>query len=184
MSFRKTLFVLMVAPSISFAQQAVQQPVVGVTSLNTTVLVPDRGTMYLGGVSSGQFGRNQYGPLRSGTSSGYSLQSTSVSTSVYIHDLQAMDEAILNSVKRGDSNHSAAMTTMPNRADQAASDLSPAEKMAKFERLARKADQDGRAGLAKLHWQMAAKYGSKTAEKRLAELTTPVQAAKAEKSAR
>ena len=180
MPFRKMLIVLMLFTSVSFAQQAVQQPVVGVTSLNTTVVVPDRGTVYLGGVSSGQFGRNQYGPFRSGTSSGYSLQSTSVSTSVYIHDLQAMDEAILQSVGRGRGNSTMSAAAVPSHDQQVAAEPAPAEKMAKFERLARKADQDGRAGLAKLHWQMAAKYGSKAAEKRLAELASPVKTAKNE----
>src|SRR5580704_1752172 len=83
--------------SPAFGQQVVQQPVVGTTSVNTTVSVPDRGTTFLGGVSSAQSGRSQYGPFRSGPSTGFTRQSTSMSVNVYIHDLHAMDEAILNS---------------------------------------------------------------------------------------
>lgn len=157
----------------AFAQIAVQQPVVGVTSVNTTVSVPDRGTTYLGGVSSFQAGRSQYGPLRSGTSMGYSAQSSSMSASVYIHDLRAMDEAILNSVGRTSDGSAmiggnSGRISQPNPASETTA--SPAEKRKKFEELALKSEAAGKANIAKLHWQMAAKFGSSQAERRLAEL--------------
>ncbi len=79
------------------AQQVIQQPVVSTTGVRTTVSVPDRGNAFLGGVSSAQSQRNRSGPFRSGSSLGFARQTTSISTGVYIHDLQAMDEAILNS---------------------------------------------------------------------------------------
>ena len=164
---------------VAFAQITVQQPVVGVTSVNTTVSIPDRGTIYLGGVSSFQAGRSQYGPLRSGTSMGYSAQSSSMSASVYIHDLRAMDEAILNSVGRtsGGGEFNAGVTGhrgQPNIASETTA--SPAEKRKKFEELALKSEAAGKANLAKLHWQMAARFGSSQAEKRLAELDSPTAA--------
>ena len=158
--------VLLIGQS-AFGQLAVQQPVVGTTSINTTVTVPDRGSTYLGGVSSAQSGRSQYGPLRSGTSTGFTRQSSSMSTSVYIHDLRAMDEAILNSVGRS------AGTERTSSSASLEVVTSPAEKRKKFEDLAQKAEAAGKDKLAKLHWQMAAKYGSSNAEKRLAKLAVP-----------
>lgn len=183
MPIQKLLLLVLFTPSLALAQLAVQQPVVGVTAVQTSVVVPDRGTMFLGGSSSAQFGRSQYGPLRSGTSSGYSLQSTSVSTSVYIHDLQSMDEEILNSVRKGSPNRIQGMP-VPVPVVPPTPELSSAEKMAKFEQLAKKADQDGRSGLAKLYWQTAAKHGSKIAEKRLAEVTTSAKTDRAEQTPR
>jgi hypothetical protein len=46
---------------------------------------------------------------------------------------------------------------------------SPIEKVAHFERLALRADEQGRLSVAKLHWTMAAKYGSFAAKERLAD---------------
>jgi hypothetical protein len=160
----------------SFAQQTIQQPVVGTTSVNTTVSVPDRGTTFLGGVSSAQSGRSQYGPLPIGPSSGLTRQSSSMSVSVYIHDLQAMDEALLNSASSSAEPRRAGtgMTSLKAVPQPPAEPVaSPAEKASKFEQLARKADEAGKPGVAKLHWQMAAKYGSKAAEEKLAEMSHP-----------
>lgn len=170
-----------------FAQQAIQQPVVGTTSVNTTVSVPDRGTTFMGGVSSAQSGRNQYGPFRSGPSSGLSRQATSMSVSVFIHDLQAMDEELLNSrPASSDARRPATGVTSYKSAREKVPEVaeSPVEKAAKFEQLARKADQAGKTSVAKLHWQMAAKYGSKAAEERLAELTRPASAKTSQTAAR
>jgi hypothetical protein len=166
------------------AQQVVQQPVVGTTSVNTSVSVPDRGSTFLGGVSSAQSGRSQYGPLRSGTSMGISRESTSMSTSVYIIDLHEMDEQILRSYRaKSDSSRKLddvrwdTVRAYASRKEQEvapAATVSATEKVAKHEELAQKADLAGKASVAKLHWQMAAKYGSKLAEQRLAQVATPV----------
>ncbi len=155
--------------AVEAQQVTVQQPVVGTNSVRTTVSVPDRGSALLGGVSSAQSGRSSYGPLRSGTSAGLSRSASSMSTSVYIHDLRAMDEALLNSVP--DSPTPSAIrggNRMPPSAADRAEVASPAEKVQKFERLARQAEAAGKPGVAKLHWQMAAKYGSKLASEKLA----------------
>lgn len=155
---------------VANAQQiAVQQPVVSTNSVRTTVSVPDRGSALLGGVGSAQSGRSSYGPLRSGSSIGSSQSASSMSTSVYIHDLRAMDEALLNSVPdsptpsaiRGESKRA---SVDANREDVA----TRADKRTKFERLAQRAEAAGKPGVAKLHWQVAAKYGSKLAVEKLA----------------
>ena len=176
MRYGISVVMLLTAGQTSFAQPVVQQPVVGVTSVNTSVSVPDRGSMFLGGVSSAQSGRSQYGPLRSGTSSGFTRQSSSISTNVYIIDLQAMDEAILNSRRAPLENGRPGTSFSGSRKiDEAIPEIvvSPTEKVKQHEELAQKADKAGKRGVAKLHWQMAAKYGSKVAEKRLAELSLP-----------
>ena len=170
------VFLLLVGRS-SFAQQVVQQPVGATTPVSTTVSVPDRGSALLGGVSSAQSGRAQYGPLRSGTNTGISRQATSITTHVYIHDLQAMDEALLNTGSSESRDSKISISSMFVRSNERKPEqpvepiASPAEKAATFEQLARKADEAGKHGVAKLHWQVAAKYGSQLAETRLAELS-------------
>lgn len=149
------------------AQITVQQPVIRATGVGTTVSVPDRGRVFLGGVSSAESFRQSYGPFPSGASRGYGLSGGAMSASVYVIDLQAMDEAILNSVPdsplqpRLDVRNRAGQSVVPH-------DLVPAaEKAANFERLAKQAESNGKAGVAKLHWQMAAKYGSSLAQDKL-----------------
>ena len=168
--------------SVVRAQITVQQPVVRSTSIGTTVSVPDRGSTFLGGVSSAESSRQQYGPWRTGSSRGYSRSAASMSASVRIIDLREMDEALLNSVPDSTPTpwssptpwHSASSQWLAR--DQAAKSVRepmtvaaavPAEKAAKFERLAQQAESAGHAGVAKLHWQMAAKHGSTLAHERL-----------------
>lgn len=167
------LFLVGMPMSPAIGQQVtLQQPAVGNTTVNTTVSVPDRGRTYLGGVNSAQSARSSFGPLRPGSAFGLSRSASSMSTSVYIHDLRAMDEALLNSVPdSGASSSSRGSSTGLGRSSNSASTASPAEKAAKFERLAEKAEASGSIGVAKLHWQMAAKYGSKSAAEKLAELS-------------
>ena len=154
-------------------QVAVQQPVVATNSVRTTVSVPDRGSALLGGVSSAQSARSSYGPLRSGTSTGLSRSASSMSASVYIHDLRAMDEALLNSVPDSPSPSAIRGGNRMPPAEAARTEVaSPAEKALKFERLAKQAEAAGKVGVAKLHWQVAAKYGSKLATEKLAAVAT------------
>jgi len=154
----------------------VQQPIVGITSVRTSVAVPDRGRVFLGGVSSAQSSSSRFGFSRAGSSIGLSRASNSLSAGVTIIDLREMDEAILNSVPDRPelssrfARHAAAISASRAERPREPSRLeveSPAERAAKFERLARKAELENRSGVAKLHWQMAAKYGSATARERL-----------------
>ena len=126
----------------AWGQQAVQQPVVSSTSVGTTVSVPDRGSALLGGVSSAQSARSQYGPLPSGTNRGFSRQATSITTNVYIHDLQAMDEAILNSGSTDSETHrekTSSLAAVSSKRDAVVNTpvASSAEKVVKFEQLAK-----------------------------------------------
>ena len=161
-------FAIVGSSSILQAQITVQQPVVRSTGVATTVSVPDRGSILLGGVSSAESSRSSFGPLRTGTSRGYGLSGSSISASVYIIDLQAMDEAILNSVPDSPVPFVVRPRSMAADRDVAPrTEALPAEKAANFERLARQAESAGKTGVAKLHWQMAARYGSTLAQEKL-----------------
>jgi len=82
----------------------VQQPVLGVTGVATTVSVPDHGRAVLGSVSRGATGR---------TTAGFGLKNrgrfsesshTGISTRVFIHDFEEMDRAALAEHPAGASN--------------------------------------------------------------------------------
>lgn len=168
------LLLSLTIPLSAFGQQvAIQQPVVGTTSVSTSVTVPDRGRLLLGGVSSAQSGRSRYGFVPFGSSLGMSRSSNSLSVGVTIIDLREMDEAILNSVpdrpslsvSRYSSAISATAVTRQRETSPVVEE-SPSDRAAKYERLARKAEAENHPGVAKLHWQMAAKYGSAAARER------------------
>lgn len=56
-----------------FGQQiSVQQPILGTTGVSTSVVVPNGGRIFLGGVSSAQSGRTRYGFDQPGSSIGLS----------------------------------------------------------------------------------------------------------------
>ena len=167
--FWAALFCWMTLNVPVFGQQiAVQQPVLGRTTVSTSVVVPNGGRAFLGGVSSAQSGRSRYGFYQPGSSIGLSRSSNSMSVGVTIIDLREMDEAILNSVPDRPqpaspfARYAAAIErSSADRSPEPARETeSTAERVAKFERLARKAEAENRPGVAKLHWQMAAKYGS------------------------
>ena len=104
--------------SASAQDQAVQQPVVRQLRVGTSVSVPDRGRAYLGGVSSAATSTKRFGgSLRSGTNSGRELANSSMSVSVYIHDFEAMDQALLNTARN--TAHRAESKPMNSRAAHA-----------------------------------------------------------------
>ncbi len=84
------------------AQNAVQLPTLSSFQTRTTVSVPDRGSVYTGGINRASSGRNEFGtpllPLRN-RSIGSERSASSVWTSVYIHDFEAMDEALLSQAR-------------------------------------------------------------------------------------
>lgn len=171
----------------AWAQQVtVQQPVIGTFSAATTVSVPDRGSVVLGGVGSAASGRTTTGPFRSGSSLGLERQSNSMSASVYIHDLRAMDEALLATGIADDAvgmaDYSARLSSRFGRLAEprsSAKGAAPADRLdteaeaCRFEGLARAAEAKGKPNVAKLHWQMAAKHGSKLAQQALTQMQPP-----------
>lgn len=148
---------------------AIQQPVVRQFGVNTSVSVPDRGGAMLGGVDRAASARSSYGPAWRGSSLGVERSSSSMSAHVFIHDLRAMDEALLR--EAGYDDRSITDNRMPLRRtlreDPTASPPFQRADAERFEHLALKAEKAGRNAVAEMHWQMAAKYGSQIAQKRL-----------------
>lgn len=180
--FRVTLFATALCLSLPSARAqnvAIQQPVLQDFSVSTTVSVPDRGTALLGGVSSGAAGRTTagFGPFRNGDARGQGYSGSSVTTSVQILDLRAMDEALLATAAPSapPSRWQSALTarhaadrpglSTPSRSTAAKS----TEQMLKLERLARESEAARKPSLAKLYWKAAARHGSTAAAEKLAE---------------
>jgi hypothetical protein len=91
------LILLSDLPQESCAQAVtVQQPAVQVFGVNTTVVVPDQGSALLGSVSSAGDTRSTNGFSPFGSSIGSFRNHSSQTATVYIHDFEAMDEALLN----------------------------------------------------------------------------------------
>lgn len=154
--------------------QVLQQPAIRTFGGSTTVSVPDRGSVTLGGISSAASGRKVYGPGYRGSSIGLERSASSVSVGVTIIDLHAMDEAIL-AQGQADQQVDPWMMHLRERAISSNSVNSPVPSAAidrsaqaeRFIALAVAAEGRGKRSLAKLHWQMAAKYGSERAVKTL-----------------
>ncbi len=157
---------VLIAPSATAsAQVVVQQPVVSISSVRTTVAVPDRGQIFLGGVSSAESSRNQLGFTPRGSSLGRSVSSRSSSATVQIIDLREMDEAIL----QGTVAHAARVPpeVVIDRSLQSGQQASRAyrfvqrslsEEVLRLESLAQRADERDQPGVAKLHREAAARY--------------------------
>lgn len=103
-AFRISLILVLVGliAASAPAQNAVQLPTLSSFRTGTTVSVPDRGSVYTGGINRAADGRNEFGtpllPLRN-RSIGSQRSASSVWTSVYIHDFEAMDEALLSQAR-------------------------------------------------------------------------------------
>ena len=104
---------LAIGTGVAFSQPptTVQLPTYSYFTTRTTVSVPDRGSVYLGGVKRAASGRNEFGaPLVpfGNRSIGSERSATGASVSVYIHDFEAMDEYLLSqptSREKGDGAH-------------------------------------------------------------------------------
>ncbi len=164
-------------PQTAVAQAvAVQQPVVRTMGVSTTVSVPDRGTTYLGGMNSAASGRISPGPFRPGTNSGLERSGSSMSVSVFVHDLQAMDEALLNQGPTTPSESDMWSARLNQRRAQSNAGVNSAvvedtaSQAARYEQLAREAESRRKFSIARMHWQVAAKLGSPVARQRLTAL--------------
>jgi len=82
--------------------QTVQLPTFSFTGVGTTVMVPDRGAAYLGGINRSAEGRSEFGvpglafPGFQSRGIGQDRSATSFWASATIHDFDAMDQALLN----------------------------------------------------------------------------------------
>ena len=190
--------------SSAVAQQptTVQLPTYSFFNTNTTVVVPDRGSVYLGGVNRAATGRNEFGvpllPFRN-RSIGMERSASSAWVSVYIHDFEAMDQYLLSqptafraaqaakspllvprvaggrpAVAASSNGSGDTWTRRPKAADQDSTGptaMSVAELRAKHEREQRarseearkwfqrgqNAEASGKANVARVYYQMAAR---------------------------
>ena len=82
--------------------QTVQLPTFSFAGVSTTVLVPDRGAAYLGGINRASDGRSEFGvpgmtfPGFQNRGIGQDRSATSFWVTATIHDFDAMDQALLN----------------------------------------------------------------------------------------
>ena len=172
------------APAWAHPAVAVQLPTYSFFGINTTVSVPDRGSVYLGGVNRAQSGLNEarspllpFAPFRNrGLSTGASA--AGASASVYIHDFEAMDPYLRGQASSGPALASGdgvagAKRSVPQRSTTSSRPLvlSPAE-LARQQPLApvdpqqeaenlfalgTEAQSQGNLGAAKVFYEMAAR---------------------------
>jgi hypothetical protein len=99
---------LVVISSQWAAAQTVQLPTFQFFSVSTTVMVPDNGGAFMGGINRAATGRNEFGvpgitfPGFQNRSIGQDMSASNVWAHVTIHDFDAMDEAILSSPSPND----------------------------------------------------------------------------------
>ncbi|HEX7378454.1 MAG TPA: hypothetical protein VF278_15150 [Pirellulales bacterium] len=93
------------ANDLASAQQpaVVQLPSVSTFGVNTSVSVPDRGSVSLGGVGRSSRGSNAFGPgfLPGNRSFGSSLTTSNTSVHATIHDFDALDRETLAKAQTG-----------------------------------------------------------------------------------
>jgi hypothetical protein len=194
-----------VAASAAKAQPAtaVQLPTFSMFTTGTTVSVPDRGSVHMGGINRASTGRNEFGtpglgklpflgrPFKS-TAIGQQYGASNVSVSAYIHDFEAMDEYLLSqptatrslsSLNRSrsaiaamgrtvqprppgagsswdvaaPSSAPAPMTVAQAQADRQARQNARVEEAARFFARGEKAEAEGKANVARIYYQMAAR---------------------------
>ncbi len=155
--------------------QVVQLPTFRSFGVSTSVVVPDRGAVYMGGNRHAAAGWNEFGtPLVPFDNRGLGMlqNASAVSVSAYVHDLAAMDEYLLNqasgnrAAESPPARESASQRAMSSsaaravrgvaelRAEHAAeADLSQ-EVNALLQR-GQAAERAGRIGAARLYYQMA-----------------------------
>jgi hypothetical protein len=182
--------------------QTVQLPTFHFFTLNTSVLVPDGGDAFLGGVNRATSGRNERGipglPGRPFTNSaiGGSTVASGVSVSAQIHDLDAMDRAILgenfavNSAPAkstvASARQLAAVQTGANpigsvaalRAQIAAEDAAAEREAAESLARGRQVLAEGKTVLAKTYLQTAARHSKGAARDRALALLRDMELAK------
>ena len=88
--------------ALEASAQAVQLPTFSFATVVTTVMVPDQGAAYMGGINRAASGRSEYGvpgmpfPGFQNRGIGQDRSSTSFWATATIHDFDAMDQALLN----------------------------------------------------------------------------------------
>lgn len=178
------ILLLMTAESVQaqvIRQQTVQLPTFHYFGVSTTVVVPDRGTIPLGGVTYSSMGRTRFD--RVGNSYGRSFDSVGLSMSATIIDHDELDRAVLAEAARKRGAHFDVMgrpVTQEALQIEAVVEPKPLSPLGKsidgdvYLRRGQEAQASGQPEIAKVFYRRAAKLGNmitkRTAEERLAEL--------------
>lgn len=174
-AIRLNLLVLLLALLPNGARgQAVQLPSITTFGSDTTVLVPDRGAMSLGGSSTARAGRNSFSGLPPQRGIGIDRSASGLSATARIHDMQELDRELLEaapartplSAATGRSPTGRAARTpgdaaLPSVAEirrQRATGARPDDReIAALLQRARTAQAAGKASLARTYYDMAAR---------------------------
>ncbi len=179
-----TIVLLMIAGPVQaqvIRQQTVQLPTFHYFGVSTTVVVPDRGTIPLGGVTYSSMGRTRFDKV--GSTYGRSFDSVGLSMGATIIDHDELDRAVLAeaALKRG-AHFDVMGRPVTREALQGEpvlepKPLSPLGKSIDgdvYLRRGQEAEKSGQPEVAKVFYRRAAKLGNiivkRTAEERLAEL--------------
>lgn len=97
-----TLSLSAAVPALAQAPTTVQLPSYSTFGASTTVSVPDRGRVSLGGVGRSSSGSTAFGPVLGPGSRSFGRQTSasSMDVRVRIHDFEAMDKALLEQAGR------------------------------------------------------------------------------------
>jgi hypothetical protein len=168
----------------------VQLPEFRFTTAATTVMVPDRGEVLLGGIQRAQDSRSQFGvpilgkvPVLSRPFNNVGISqnrgATTMSVKAYIHDFEAMDEAILAEAARRRGGAPINALTRSSR-EGAVRNLAAIERQRETEEDGKRFEADsllakaqaceakGQPGVAKLFYNMVAKETKDPGQKELA----------------
>lgn len=199
---RKILIAGIALGALQFASDAVAQnatvqlPSLGRFSVGTTVVVPDRGRAYLGGVKRAAESTQRFGPLVRGSNKGLERSHAGMTASAYIHDLREMDRRLLEQGRidvarrsgpplKGYAGHAyrsltgvRGMASVPSRPSTGSNRYQrPAIRDSKvtstrrgdtYYRIALQAEATGNRAKARVLFGIAARHGSEAAKARLA----------------
>jgi hypothetical protein len=92
----------LVSPAVAQLPATVQLPSFSYFGVDTSVSVPDRGSMSLGGVGRSSTGSTAFGPVLGPRSRSFGRQMSASSTTVHatIHDFDAMDRQLLDQARK------------------------------------------------------------------------------------
>ena len=172
---------LFAAPVMAQQNTTIQLPTFNFTTVTTTVSVPDRGGVSLGGISRSRSGTSSRGTPLIGKlpfvgrpfgnrSTGRELGTSNLSVHAYIHDFEAMDEAILARAAARhprpglvmNVNNSGTLVgenlTIPNavmrQRQESAQQQAQIDELADLWSRAQEAEKDGKRGVAKIFYRM------------------------------
>lgn len=177
-----SLLMLLALPFSSARGQTLQLPSFHTFGADTTVLVPDGGATNLGGNGTARAGSNSFSGLPPQRGFGIDRSASSLGVTARIHDMQAMDRALLEAAParapRGATTDRAAMSlsrtgrsaqapgdaALPSVAEirrrRAASARPDEREVAALLQRARTAQAAGKASLARTYYDMAARRAS------------------------